>query len=514
MQKLYSSEKLIYSGFSLCLVRIYFLLFFTFILSFGNELHAQLLLEDEIETLYPALASYGISLDMSEDYLVVGASNNVLVYEKDASGAWVNEQKLQSLDWYPDASFGSKVRIQDDYIVISAKSDNDNGMHAGAVYIYEKDVNGYWGKTQKIIASDGALYDNFGGSIDVYENRLAVSSLKIDTTHIFKGKVYLYERDDEGNWGNEQIITTTDVSDGSFYGASISLSEQYLAVGARADDQFGFESGSVFLYELDANGNWGNETKFHPSDPIAEAGFGSKLKFAEGHLMVSAITSINAMNVKDAVYVYELDANGNWSNEQKIVAPESSDAVFFGSSFDLSTDNLLIGDDYNQENGHASGAVFHYKKTTAGTWVLEQKIMAFGGDAVDQFGATVAAMGDDVAIGAPGYYDSGFGSGLVYYGRLDDVTSIHDVKSEENILHQNTPNPFTEETNISFELAEAGVVRITISDISGRIIRVMETYFTAGLNTILIEDLEATGLLNYTIQTNDYSASKKMLLVE
>ncbi len=85
-----------------------------------------------------------------------------------------------------------------------------------------------------------------------------------------------------------------------------------------------------------------------------------------------------------------------------------------------------------------------------------------------------------------------------------------------NELMQNEPNPFKQSTAISFNLANAGKASLTIRDIAGKVIRTVNGEYAAGLNTISIEksDINTVGVLYYTIESGDFSETKKMIIIE
>ena len=83
-------------------------------------------------------------------------------------------------------------------------------------------------------------------------------------------------------------------------------------------------------------------------------------------------------------------------------------------------------------------------------------------------------------------------------------------------LIQNTPNPFKGETVIGFHLPEAGEATITLQDIAGKTIKVIEGDFAKGYNQISLKatDLPSTGVFFYTLTLGDLTATKKMITVE
>ncbi len=83
-------------------------------------------------------------------------------------------------------------------------------------------------------------------------------------------------------------------------------------------------------------------------------------------------------------------------------------------------------------------------------------------------------------------------------------------------LFQNRPNPFKDETVIGFNLPEAGKATMTIFDISGRTIQVIDGDFAKGYNEISLNrsELQATGVLYYQLESANSIASMKMVLMD
>jgi len=95
------------------------------------------------------------------------------------------------------------------------------------------------------------------------------------------------------------------------------------------------------------------------------------------------------------------------------------------------------------------------------------------------------------------------------------VTRGDITASAENNLYQNEPNPFKDQTMIRFELAEAGDVLFTVTDVTGKTLKVINTIGIQGMNLLPIDadDLGATGVLYYTIESGEFTDTKKMIVV-
>ncbi len=83
-------------------------------------------------------------------------------------------------------------------------------------------------------------------------------------------------------------------------------------------------------------------------------------------------------------------------------------------------------------------------------------------------------------------------------------------------LRQNTPNPFSDETVIGFTLPKALKGTLTVRDVKGATIYKVEGNYAKGNNQVTLkkEHLGASGVLYYTLETTDFTATKKMVILE
>jgi len=81
-------------------------------------------------------------------------------------------------------------------------------------------------------------------------------------------------------------------------------------------------------------------------------------------------------------------------------------------------------------------------------------------------------------------------------------------------LYQNEPNPFKELTTISFNLPEAGSASLKIFDVTGKLMYSQRGEYAEGLNQVRVSKLGATGVMYYQIESGDYTATKKMIVIE
>ncbi len=92
--------------------------------------------------------------------------------------------------------------------------------------------------------------------------------------------------------------------------------------------------------------------------------------------------------------------------------------------------------------------------------------------------------------------------------------SIRDNAGNGFALMQNTPNPFNNYTEISFNLPKAMNATLTVYDVNGRTLRTISSQYDQGNNTIRLEksELGASGVLYYQLQAGDFTANRKMVV--
>jgi hypothetical protein len=133
---------------------------------------------------------------------------------------------------------------------VGAPWDDDKGDDSGAVYLYTLNrTSNTWGDEQKIVASDGVAYANFGVSVAMSgTGHLLVGAPDDDDKGSDSGAVYLYTLGSTSNtWGDEQKIVASDGAAYDYFGHAVALSGTgHLLVGAPWDDDMGSWSGSVY----------------------------------------------------------------------------------------------------------------------------------------------------------------------------------------------------------------------------------------------------------------------------
>ena len=102
------------------------------------------------------------------------------------------------------------------------------------------------------------------------------------------------------------------------------------------------------------------------------------------------------------------------------------------------------------------------------------------------------------------------------------ATDIVIVSNDDEIivnnfnLEQNYPNPFNPSTTINYSLAERSAVTLKVYDVLGNeVTTLVNTTQEAGKHNVTFDAAKlASGLYIYTLNTGNFTSSKKMMLLK
>ncbi len=142
--------------------------------------------------------------------------------------------------------------------VVGVPHDDEVHFDAGAVYVFLYD-GAEWTQAAKLMASDGRYQDQFGTSVAVRGDVIAVGAPLVnpDTDEPDTGAVYVFRRDG-ASWIEEDKLERPDdfqtVVEFARLGASVAIGDDVIVAGAWGDredryGEFAFGSASVFHYD-------------------------------------------------------------------------------------------------------------------------------------------------------------------------------------------------------------------------------------------------------------------------
>jgi len=194
---------------------------------------------------------FGVSVSIDGDYAIIGAhrdddngedSGSAYIFTRSGT-TWNQQDKLIPSDGAAEDLFGNSVSIDGDYAIIGAFWDDDNGDLSGSAYIFTRDGT-TWIEQDKLIPSDGAAGDRFGCSVSI-DGDYAIIGAWFDDNGEDHGSAYIFTRDG-GTWIEQDKLIPSDGADR--FGCSVSIDGDYAIIGAHYDDDYGYWSGSAYIF--------------------------------------------------------------------------------------------------------------------------------------------------------------------------------------------------------------------------------------------------------------------------
>ena len=386
---------------------------------------------------------FGHSVAIDGDTAIVGAwtsavagpgSGAVYVFERNHEGTdnWGRVVKIHATDGGLEDRFGVSVSISGDTIVVGAHLDDDacsdnSACESGAAYVFERDqpTPNNWGEIKKLTASDATAGDFFGASVSISGDTIAVGADGIANGGQGSGAVYIFERDLTGPlWGQARKITASDLQTAVHFGLSVSLDEDTLAIGST--------SGVVYMFGRDRDGAelWGEITPVTASNAGQPEGFGQSVALDGDTLVVGAASDDEGCfnSSCGSAFVFSRNSEGaeNWGEVAKLQASEFSTDARFGNSVAIDGDAIVVGAFRdNDGSAGASGASYLFSRSLDGseTWSEVEKLKASDAEAGDEFGISVALDHQIAIVGAHFNQDVCCSSGSAYVFELSDLLS-------------------------------------------------------------------------------------------
>ncbi|CAA9404888.1 MAG: hypothetical protein AVDCRST_MAG74-1856 [uncultured Pyrinomonadaceae bacterium] len=369
-----------------------------------NESPAQAAAQNKVVGIGQPTKSFGESVAISGDTAIVGAplSNfgpNVeqgmaFIFVKNGA-SWTQQGLLLASDGALFDNFGSSVAISGNTAIVGAEMDDVNGVtNQGSVYVFVRNGNS-WTLQTRLTAPDGAADDRFGGAVAFNGAALVVGASGDDVnSNINQGSAYVYAQVGNG-WNFLEHIFATDGAATDFFGGSVSISGITIIVGAAsADINSNNSQGAAYIFSSAGNG-FEQQAKLVAPDGAASDSFGNGVSIFENTAIVGAyLDDIGTNNNQGSAYVYV--KNGNvWTLQAKLFAADGALVNEFGGSVSISYNKIIIG---AERNGNI-GAAYVFVRNS-GTWKLQNKLVPADGVTNDNFGASVAISGNNVIVGA------------------------------------------------------------------------------------------------------------------
>ena len=431
---------------------------------------AKLVASDEARSDY-----FGISVAIDGDTALVGAhrTNEPLadcgtVYVFDRSGeSWSQTAKITAPDPDSFAYFGFSVGISGDTAIIGATRDDEEGIDAGAAYIFVRNEFG-WTPQAKLFGNNTEADDNFGYAVDVdgdfaivtspknrgggsayiyrregieweqKRNRVRIRMIPIDPDGATSfgvsvdikgetavigatganvgeevvGAAYVFTQNEPPFWNQHTKLVAADRKGGDQLGFAVAIGENEVIAGAPRHNAGGLSSGAAYIFEQRENASWVESTKLSDGETASEDQFGISVSISGNFAISGAQQDDDIAPNAGAAYIFERSSS-LWLQRTKLIANDAKAGDLFGNSVAMDDKTVLVGAPGVDEAGPEAGAAYVFVQV-ADEWIQQARLIGNDIGIFDRFGSAVAVHENTAVVGAHGKDEVGTDSGAVY----------------------------------------------------------------------------------------------------
>ena len=243
------------------------------------------------------------------------------VFRRSSSGIWTQEAYLKASSASANERFGTAIAIDGETVAVTANSEGSDAVGigpdpannlrggSGAAFVFTA-VDGVWSQQAYIKASNPDNNDNFGDSVALrgdllavgtIEERSAATGINGDQTSnaaLSAGAAYIFGRSD-GVWTQEAYVKASNTQANNFFGQSLALGNESLVVGAYEEesaatgingdqtDNTAGGAGAAYLFRRNS-GQWSQAAYIKASNTGGGDNFGESLALSGDGMAIFA----------------------------------------------------------------------------------------------------------------------------------------------------------------------------------------------------------------------------------
>jgi hypothetical protein len=266
-------------------------------------------------------ANFAQSVALLGDLLVIGAgtfdvgandTGAAFVYRRNPTDqSWAFERMIAAATPMAVTWFGSSVQLSEDYLVVGATGEGNGSVASGTAYVFDAQT---FEQIDVLRPSTPAATGFFGERTAISGDTIAVASYN-NNAGLSNGVVYLFARKPDGKFEQSGALQASNATPGDQFGISLALTQDYLLVGA-AHESSGTRgingalsapplenSGAAYLFARGSNG-FSQVAHIKASEPASGAQLGYDVAISGADIAVSADVDPRAAKGSGAVYLF------------------------------------------------------------------------------------------------------------------------------------------------------------------------------------------------------------------
>ena len=454
-------------------------------LSWGTD---KRITNNSASSFYPSVASTGNIVFIVWQDGRFGNDEILFKSSPDNGNNWGSDTSAIRLTNAAGFSWAPTISAEDGKVHVAWRDDRDGNYE---IYYKRSNNNGSDWSADKRLTNNSA----WSSSPSVYSSGNNVHVVWED--QMFSSPEILYRRssDKGSSWGNDSAITRLTTNPADKLNPCIFVSGNAAHVIWRDRRNLNFE----IYYKRSLNTNFSLYSKQNLNKPIYD--------------YQNIFDTIIVPNDNPAGYTAEINLmidtvmhSNTGDLEFTLIHQGISDTVIYqsGGIGDNFIGTVLDDDSQNPVSGGTAPFTGTYKpfkplsqfinSNPAGLWILKVY---------------------DRAAGNTGFFKA-WGLTIDISNNPIGINSISAEVPQRFSLKQNYPNPFNPVTNINFSIPKTGLVKLTVYDAAGKITaELFNGELEAGTYNYDFDASQlASGIYFYKLESNDFSQTKKMVLIK
>jgi len=298
-------------------------------------------------------ATYLVAVTAADGARASRASDPVVVTPT-VPASPVDPAKLLAADGAAYDFFGREVAIDGDTVVVGAPQDDDKGTDSGSAYVFVR-TGGTWTPQAKLVPADGTAGDRFGYAVAVDGDTLVVGAQWDDDKGTDSGSAYVFTRTG-ATWTQQAKLLAADGAAYDDFGTAVAIDGDTVVVGAYKDDDKGADSGSAYVFTR-TGGTWAQQSKLVPADGEVYDEFGYAVAINANTIVVGAHKDDDKRDASGSAYVF-VRTGGTWTQQAKLTAADGAAGDRFGYAVAIDGDTVVVGASFDDDKGPDSGSVW------------------------------------------------------------------------------------------------------------------------------------------------------------
>lgn len=419
----------------------------------SHDMYGWQILQNETQLIVSAPYEDGVHMNQGAVYVYNHMDGNIRF-----------TQRILPPTANPFSLFGHIMTTYGNNLVITTATSVQTAYGKGYIHIYTK-TDSLW---QHVNTISEAMFKGQPTSLSLHRQHLAIGSA-ISTVEHPHGFIEIFNLTD-GIPNGSKIIEVQSLSNHQVIGLSVDVHEDYLICSSTQATGTQYASGKAWVYKW-VNQDWEVQFDIEHVDGSSYDYFGASVSISYPYIAIGAPRqSVGGGKNTGAVYIYNIN-NGLYTVEAKLL-PQGSvgEYDYFGSSVSIENDHVAVGAYGDDFSGKNAGAAYLFKRINA-NWLLQQKLVSNQKNKHGSFGSNVHLYKHRLTVSAHmEEVDSNTNHGMAYfYPNITQITGVNTVVAKDDTEVYAYPNPFNEQVEIK-NMQLANVQKIAVYTTSGQLI--------------------------------------------